>query len=312
VKLREFRRPDAPRFFELLKGEFPEEEAMLGMRPEGFEKLLRRLYRADLRIILGILRMVHRSPFHVYVAEENGTLAGLTMLAFGPRAGFVSTVVVAPEFRRRGFARQLIEAARQETARRRRPYVVLRVLAANASARALYASAGYQQLDQQSFLVHDTPSSFAGGPHGSAIRPFDRKDARPLAEIANRLNPQAVREVLPARPRDVAGSNWADRFFTAETASWVVDRGHGPEAHVAATSTPLTEAAHLSTPIIGESVEPELATELVRTAGVWLAERHPVRIVTSIAEDLPRGRRALQEAGFHDAMAHFTLYRSSQ
>jgi ribosomal protein S18 acetylase RimI-like enzyme len=311
MRLREFRRADAPRFFELLKSEFPEEEAMLGMRPEGFEAIVRRLYRPDTRIVLGLLRALRRSPFHLYVVEDGGAIAATTMLSFAPRAGFLSTVVVAPGFRRRGYARQLIDAARREAARRRRPYVVLRVLEANAPALALYTSAGYRRLDRQSFVVHDAPGAFAGTPAAPAIRPFRRADAAPLAELANRENPPPVREALPVRPRDLIGSTLADRLFSAETAAWVVDRGRGPEAHVAATSTPATEAAHLSAPIVGPTVEPEVALALVRTAGAWLAARQPLRIVTGVADDHLPARRALEEAGFHGAMAYFTLYRAS-
>jgi len=311
MKLREFRRPDFPRFFALLRSEFPEEEAMLGMRPEGMETIVRRLYRPDLRIFLGLLRAVHRSPFHLYVMEEDGAVAGTTMLSFTPRTGFLSTVVVAPEFRRRGVARQLIEAARREAAARRRPYVALRVLADNAPARALYAAAGYQTLDQQSFLVHEEPAALAQAPEAREIRPFRRSDGEALAEIANLANPPTVREVLPVEAREMVPGRWADRVFLAETAAWVVDRGNGPEAHVAASATPLTEAAHLSAPVVGPSVEPSVAAGLVRTAGAWLAARHPARIVTSIADDHLPGRRALEEAGFHAGMAHYTLYRSS-
>lgn len=311
MELREFRRPDAPRVFELLKSEFPEEEQMLGMRPEGFAQIVDRLYRADIRLILGILRAFRRSPFHLYVAEEDAAIVGTTLLSFAPRVGFLSTVVVAPAFRRRGFARQLIEAARRETARRGRPYVALRVLASNAPARTLYESAGYRQLDQQVFVVHEAPATLASAPASEAIRPFRRADAAGLAGIANRSNPELVRQVLPVRPGDLVGGGLADRLMAAETAAWVVDRGDGAEAHVAATSTPTTEAAHLSTPIVAESVEPPLAAELVRTAGAWLAARRPSRIVTSVAGENGRAHRALEEAGFHDAIAHFTLYRSS-
>jgi hypothetical protein len=233
------------------------------------------------------------------------------MLSFAPRAGFLSTVVVAPRSRRRGYARQLIEAARRETSRRRRPYVVLRVLEANAPALALYSSSGYRQLDRQSYVVHDAPASFSGTPDLPSVRPFRRADAAPLAELANRENPSTVREVLPVRPRDLLGNTLADRMFSAETAAWVVDRGHGPEAHVAATSTPATDAAHLSVPIVGPTVEPELALALVRTAGAWLAARRPARLVTGVPDDHRRAARALEEAGFHGAMAYFTLYRPS-
>jgi ribosomal protein S18 acetylase RimI-like enzyme len=312
MTVRQFRRTDGPRLFGLLKTEFPEEEAMLGMRAEGFETILRRLFRTDMRLVLGLLRAVHRVPFHLYVDEEGGTIAGTTLLSFTPRAGFLSTVVVAPEFRRRGLARLLIETARSETARRRRPFVVLRVLESNLPARALYASAGYSELDRRRFVVHETPGTFSGFVPSTAVRPLRRSDAGPLAELANRESPPRVREVLPVRPHELTGLAWADRVFEAETAIWVVDRGHGPEAHLAATSTPTTEAAHLSTPIVGPSVEPSLATELVRTASAWLAARRPARIVTSVPDDNPRAHRALQEAGFHDAIPHLTLYRPSQ
>jgi ribosomal protein S18 acetylase RimI-like enzyme len=311
MTLREFRRADAGSFFALLKTEFPEEEAMLGMRPEGFERIIRRLYRADFRVFLGLLRAVHRSPFHLYVAEEDGAIAGLTMLTFSLRTGFVSTVVVAPGYRRRGIARALIETARRESSRRKRPYVALRVLVDNTSARALYDSAGYHELDRQLYVVHDAPSSLAPFPPSGSIRAFRPADAGPLSEIANRALSPTAREVLPVRASDFRSGRWADRLFEARTASWVVDRGRGAEAHVAATSTPTTEAAHLSSPIIGESVEPALAAGLVRVAAAWLAEHRPVRIVASVAQENERAHAALREEGFHDAMAYLTLYRSS-
>jgi len=311
MSLREFRRSDAGSFFALLTSQFPEEEAMLGMRPDGFEAIIRRLYRADLRIFLGVLRAFHRSPFHVYVAEEGGTIAGVTMLTFAARAGFLSTVVVAPEFRRRGLARALIEAARRETARRRLPYVALRVLVDNTPARTLYASAGYRELDRQTYVVHEAPAAFGPFPPSTAIRPFRRSDAVTLAAIANRALSPTVREALPVREQDFRSGTWADRLFRAETAAWVVDRGHGAEAHIAATSTPTTDAAHLSSPIVAETVEPALAAELVRTAASWLAPRRPARIVASVGRDNLRGHAALEEEGFHDAFAHLTLYRPS-
>ncbi len=312
MRLRPFRRSDAPRFFELLTTQFPEEEAILGMRPEGFEAVIRRLYRPDTRLVLGLLRAFHRSPFHLYVIEDDGAIVGSTLLSFAARAGFVSTVMVAPEYRRRGYARRLIEAAREETARRRRPYVVLQVLAENAPARSLYASAGYAELDRRQFVVHDAPATLAAGGGAPGIRRFEKGDAPALATIADQGHPSLVRDVLPVGPRELLGGRIADRLFRSETAAWVVDRGRGPEAHVAATSTPTTEAAHLSTPIIAETVEPELAQQLLRVAGAWLSTRRPTRLVTSVPVNELRARAALEGTGFHDAIAEYTLYRSSR
>jgi len=311
MTLREFRRADAASLFALLKSEFPEEEAILGMRAEGFEAVIRRLFRADFRLFVGVLRAFGRAPYRLFVADEAGSIAGTTLLTFAARAGFLSTVVVAPPFRRRGIARALIDAARRATARRKLPYVALRVLAENAPARALYAAAGYRELDRQRYVVHEAPASIGAVPASPSIRPFRPSDAGPLAALANRQLSATAREVLPVRPSDFRSGRWADRLFDARTAAWVVDRGRGPEAHLAATSTPTTEAAHLSTPLLGEAVDPALASALVRTAAAWAAAHRPARIVTSVVHDDARAHAALEEEGFHDAIAYLTLYRSS-
>ncbi len=311
-RLREFRRADGERLFQFLKTEFPAEEAVLGMRAEGFRDLLARLYRPDIRFALGFLRLVRRSPFHLYVIEDGGEIVATTLLSFATRAGFVSTVVVAPEHRRRGLARQLLEKARASTARRRHPYIALSVLEENAPARALYSSIGYRTLDRRSYLVHDRPVDVVAQDVPPSIRPFARSDADALAAIAQRAASPTVQEVLPVRSRDLLSGSIADRVFSAETVGWVVDRGRGAEAHVAATSTPTTDAGHLSSPIVGDSVEPALAGALVRTAVSWLAARHPARVVVSVPDTSPRARASLEEAGFHDAFALLTLYRPSR
>lgn len=311
MRLREFRRRDAPRMFALLKSEFPEEEAILGMRADGFAEVVRRVYRLDLRLLLGLMNVFGRVPFRLYVIEEDGAIAGTTLLTFAARTGFLSTVVVAPEFRRRGFARRLVEASREATRRRRLPYVALNVLESNAPARALYDSCGYRTLRRQTFMVHDAPSSFPPASPPAGIRPFAKADAARLAEIASTSLPELAREVMPVRPGDLSSGSMADRLFAAESAAWVVDRGDGPLAHLGATTTPLTDAAHLTSPIVAENAEPALVAELVRVACGWLAPRAPSRIVASVTEENRRGHLALEEAGFHDALALLTLYRPS-
>lgn len=311
MTLREFRRADAGRFLELLRSEFPEEEALIGVRPDGFDRLIRRLYRGDARVVLAVLRLIHRSPYHLYVIEIDGTAAAFGQLTFASRAGFLSALVVAPEFRRRGFAGELIEAARRETARRRRPYIALHVLESNAPARALYAAAGYQPLGREVCFVHEDPSSLPFPSVRREIRTFRRSDSVRLAAIANETRPAPARSVVPVRPHDFDGRRWADRVFGAESTSWVVDQGAGAEAYVGATSSPLTAAAHLGTPIVGAAAEPRLVTSLLGTAGAWLGTKGPARILVNVPEENSLARQALGEVGFREAVAYLTLYRSS-
>ncbi|MGP8078246.1 MAG: N-acetyltransferase family protein [Thermoplasmata archaeon] len=310
--LRELHAADAPRVFEFLRHEFPEEEAILGTRPEGFEKIVRRIFRWDARFLLGLLRLAGRPVFRFFVIEEGGRIVATTLLTFPEGAGYVSMVVVDPTQRRRGHARRLLEEARRASERRGRGFVVLDVLESNAPARALYESIGYRSLRATAYLAHalDGPAP-ESAPPAPGVRPFRRSDAAPLAAIAQRDAPPDVARILPVRARDLIGSNWVGRMMATSTAAWVVDRGQGPEAHLAASRTPATEAGHLSAPIVAPSADPAAVAGMVRAAVGWLAARGAPRVVAMVPDANHRGRAALEEAGFQHAIGILTLYRPS-
>jgi ribosomal protein S18 acetylase RimI-like enzyme len=310
--IRDLKAADAPRVFEFLSHEFPEEEAILGTRPEGFEKIVRRIFRWDSRIILGLLRLVGRPIYRFFVIQDGERIVATTLLTFPEGAGYVSMVVVDPASRRRGHARALLEQARRATARRGRSYIALDVLEANAPARALYESIGYRTLRATGYFVREAPGPGPEvAPTFPGIRPFRPSDAEPLAAIAQRGAPPEVAKILPVRPRDLIGSNWVSQMLATVSAAWVVDRGRGPEAYLSASRTPATEAGHLSAPIVAESADPGAVAALVRTAVAWLGARDAPRAVCMVPAANERGRAALEEAGFHHAIGILTLYRPS-
>jgi ribosomal protein S18 acetylase RimI-like enzyme len=91
-----------------------------------------------------------RPPGDVLVAEEDGVVVGYTQfgrptpLASNEHVLHIQGLAVDPSVQRRGVARQLLEAAAEEAARRGIRKLGLRVLGGNASARALYESAGFE------------------------------------------------------------------------------------------------------------------------------------------------------------------------
>jgi len=310
VTVRDLRAADTPHLLEFLKNEFPEEEALLGTRPEGFVKIARRVFRWDTRLLLGLLRLAGRPIFRFFVIEEGDRIVATTLLTFGRRAGYVSMVTVDPAHRRRGCARTLLEQARTMTRSRGKPFIALDVLAANTPARTLYESLGYRPLRAASTLVHDRPATLLPAPAGvPGLRAFRRSDARPLAEIARRAKPPEVEAVLPTTPRDFAGSAWVGRVLGSELAAWVLEDGRRPVAWVGAAVSAATEAAHLTAPVVDASVAPERARALVQTAGAWCAARRAPRVLAMLPAENLRGRAALEGAGFHDAIPLWTLYR---
>lgn len=307
---REIRPKDLPQVLAFLREDFPEEEALLGMRPQEVEQIVHRIFRWDTRLVLGLLRLVGRPVFHFYVIEEGGHLIATTQLSFAERSGYISMVVVDRDHRRRGLAQQLLERARQATRRRGLPYVALDVLATNTPARTLYERVGYRSLRPSALFVHEQPSTFLPAPvPPPGLRPFAARDAAPLVEVARRARPAEVERVLPASAREIMGSPWVERILASESAAWVVDDGSGAKAWVSATVTPATEAAHLANSIVDVSAGPDVVEQLVRTAGAWCAARGAPRIVTQVPAENARGRAAIQALGFREVVPVWTMYR---
>jgi ribosomal protein S18 acetylase RimI-like enzyme len=314
MRIRDVRRADTPSLFSLMVREFPEESRLLGGRPEEFEKIVRRALRWDTRFLLELLWVFRRPVFRLPVVEEDGKIAGMVMLGFSRVSTFVSTLVVDPAYRRRGFAKALLEEGRRDAERFGKKYLVLGVLETNTGARALYDSLGYLPFQRQEELVLEPTDPLRTAPSvpppgSDSIRPFRRADTAALVEIARRQSPPKVEEVLPTTKRDFLGFALANRVMATEEAAWVIDRGHGAEAHVSANVSKAFEAAHMSGPVVSETVSPDLTEALVRTAGAWCAARNAPRILSMVADHNPRGRAALEAAGFRHVYATQTLYR---
>ncbi len=310
--IRDFQPGDASAMVRLLTTQFPEEEALLGTRPEAFFRVVRRVSRWDARILFALLRWVGRPAFRMLIFEEDGHLVGTTLVTFPARSLYLSMVVVDPAARRRGYARALLERAVEIAERMHRRYVVLDVLANNTPARTLYEQRlAYRPLREVALMTREHPED--AGPERTTlapgVRPFHRRDDPALVAIARRQTPPEVQEVVPVPAHLLAGARSTRRILESETGAWVADRGAGPEALVVATWAPGQEAAHLSDPIVAENADPTLLAELVRTALAWCGARHAARTITMVPRYNASARACLEREGFRDALSTWTLYR---
>ncbi len=161
-----------------------------GLRPfdasrdmDGVARLLEQAFRED----LGFFRAMSRVPllrqlgmfiwaasltpalsdsFVGFVWEENRRIVGnvtLTPDDMRRRHWMISNVAVDEKFRRRGIARQLMEAAIDEAQRHRASWLILNVRPHNASALELYNNLGFEAIDTEMNYVQrraatpDTP-----------------------------------------------------------------------------------------------------------------------------------------------------------
>ena len=83
-------------------------------------------------------------PELLLVGEVEGTLVGAVIAGFDGVRGSIYHLAIAPEYRRRGFATQLVRAAEDGLRRLGCPKVNLQVRAVNHEVVAFYRSIGYE------------------------------------------------------------------------------------------------------------------------------------------------------------------------
>jgi ribosomal protein S18 acetylase RimI-like enzyme len=152
-----------------------------------------------------------RDFFLGFVWEEAGQpVALLTYQRRGSTsAWYITNVSVLPEFRRRGIARQLVQACLQEVGRRGRQSVLLDVIAQNYPACALYQKLGFEHYTGSFQLSH--PGSGAPPavalPSGYQLAPLRFADWQVRYDLERRIAPPALQRherVEPGRFRQPA------------------------------------------------------------------------------------------------------------
>jgi len=83
-------------------------------------------------------------PELLLVGKVDGTLVGAVIAGFDGVRGWIYHLAIAPEYRRRGFATQLVRAAEDGLRRLGCPKVNLQVRAVNHEVVAFYRSIGYE------------------------------------------------------------------------------------------------------------------------------------------------------------------------
>lgn len=312
--IEDFRFANAGRLLELFQQNFPEEERVYGTRPEAWSEVVKRIHHPMVRLIVAMARWVRHPIYRFFTIMEGDRLAATTIVSFSPRIGYISSVMVDPPFRRRGFARRLMERSHQEIAAFHRPNAVLDVLSDNAPAQALYRSMGYRPLRTSAFFTRELSPASAPTPSSSPysgpgrVRPFRRSDRSTLARTADASIPTEIARILPSPGRRLTSSMTLEQILGAESESWVLEEQGRPTAWARATSSKVMDAAGLATPIVDPSADPNGVASLLETAVHWCRAHNATRVVLRVPNDDRGGLQAVQRQGFASALSFDTLY----
>jgi ribosomal protein S18 acetylase RimI-like enzyme len=307
---------DIPEYGELYRRYFPEEARVLLTDAGAFQKVLRRAFHWDARLILGFLQLIGRPIGHFYALEADGRLAGVTFLFFEGGVGYIASVAVDLPYRRRGYARKLVQAAEADALRRGCKYAVLDVIDGNLPALQLYKSMDYHSIRRGGWYYRDLGGTHPilpeapTGDRARPIRPFRKKDGTALAEIARGRQPSLDRAVRPVRPGAFAVAPMVTRVIGGETQAFVRDGPGGVEGFVRSSSSGAMGSGNLVPPLVAPTVPEEAALDLLDHGLAWF-QAHPVqRIVTEVHEDDRATVTRLTSRGFERGLGLETLAKS--
>lgn len=249
------------------------------------------------------------SLLYGYVWIADGQLVGnvsLTRESAQLAIWSISNVAVHPDFRGRGIARQLMQAAIQEASRKGARWVILEVQSDNAPARQLYSRLGFQ--------VYDTVAELrlAAGEQGAqrhkptlALRERRPQDWQGICLLLRAATPETVQVVRPIECSYYRATvrqkleRWLDSLlYLRQSQDWLLEKDGQVVALLQATGQ-YTKTAHRLQVYVHPDHRGTIEEELLASGLYWL-NRFPEREVAStVSMSHPEALHAFQKSGFH-------------
>jgi GNAT superfamily N-acetyltransferase len=144
-----------------------------------------------------------RDVLRGFIWEEDGKAVGLTniMRQGNTNRWYIGNVAVLPEYRRRGIARQLVQACMDYARERGATRIGLDVVAGNMPAYTLYEKLGYEHYTGQVELICESEVVIADAvpmPAGYSVDPVPPMTWQPRYDLMKRILPPAVQKYAPA------------------------------------------------------------------------------------------------------------------
>jgi ribosomal protein S18 acetylase RimI-like enzyme len=166
-----------------------------------------------------------------YVWLEDGRIVGnvtVRKLSMFGHGWMIGNVAVAPEWRRRGIARQMMDAAIELVRHNHGEWIALQVRADNDVARKLYQTLGFADTGEMAYLECRSPNEFRAtkpAPTTSGqLRPARASDMEQLYTLAQSFVPESVRWAEPVYRSqfDLSLERNLTDWFTGERHVWRV------------------------------------------------------------------------------------------
>jgi ribosomal protein S18 acetylase RimI-like enzyme len=177
VLIRDLRKSDLNDILSLYPTCFTKELEIQGFDPDHMTDMINRVFGGTGTLILGLLRLCGKEPVKLLVAEANGKIVGTTIINNRGKSGYISSVMVHPDYRRRGIATKLMTNALNYIRRGKKMRAVLHVDSTNAPAKSVYVKLGFKAFEHLAYFLRETNARNAEeNAPGVEIREFQKDD----------------------------------------------------------------------------------------------------------------------------------------
>jgi len=256
-------------------------------------------------LVLGLLRLFGKEPVKFLVAEADGKIVGTTIINSRGKSGYISSVMVHPDYRKKGIATRLMTNALNYIRRRRKARAVLHVDSTNASAKSVYVKLGFKTFEHLAYFVRETNSMhLPENASGVKIREFQKDD---LDQIYNLIkaseDPNSLR-IFDFTKKDLKTPFLQRKFRFATQKKLVAVLGSRIVGYAEAAYTTPKEAGRIGS-IHVNSEERSLGIEklLIETANNEIAEGGVRRIRIAVSTAKQELIETVKDLGFREVLA---------
>lgn len=158
VLIRDLRKSDLSYLPDLFITCFAKEFEISGFDPDHMTDMFNRAFGITGRLVMGLLRLFGKEPVKFLVVETDSKMVGTTIINLREKSGYIFSVMVHPDYRRRGIATKLVTSALDYIRRKKKARAVLHVDSTNVSAQSIYLKLGFKAFEHSAYFVGKTDS----------------------------------------------------------------------------------------------------------------------------------------------------------
>ncbi len=311
---RDLRKSDLSDFLDLLQRCFAGEFEISGFDPDHVSEMFNRGFGITGRLVLRLMRLFGKEPLKFLVAEANGKIVGSTIVTNQGKSGYISTVMVHLDYRRKGIATRLMTDALSYVRGRKMARAVLHVDSTNDTAKNLYSKLGFKTFEHSAYFVRETGSTHVPENRSEVkIRKFQKNDLDQVYDLIKASEDSNSLRIFDFAKKDLTTPFLQHIFGFATQKKLVASLGNRIVGYAEATYTTPKEIGRInSINVKSEDASLDIEKLLIEEASKEIAEGGVGRIRLTVSTAKQELIEKVKELGFKEVVIMDAMVKEFQ